>query len=216
MDGSETTSRVTEEESALVLKSGKRSDDSCMESISDDEMFSDEEAELLASVKTLFRPKSKSELQMLADDKKVRLKRTLKKVKVPGPDQEIFFWNPAAKNKVVIGLQLREIEQDMEFLYSGKRKPALDGKMANGYRVGSERHGGRTGEGNVSSESTAGGSSGASGNVPQKRVRSSRNGSSPLSRKFSMHRSRKGWLVCNKCRAAIWPPNSRKHALICG
>lgn len=32
---------------------------------------------------------------------------------------------------------------------------------------------------------------------------------------FDKHETRKGWLVCKKCRASVWPPNIGKHDSTC-
>jgi hypothetical protein len=55
------------------------------------------------------------------------------------------------------------------------------------------------------------------GPSPSKRARASGGGGGGGgdSRMFTKHAEKKGWVVCRKCRTAVWPPNCTKHLQHC-
>lgn len=50
---------------------------------------------------------------------------------------------------------------------------------------------------------------------PVKKSKSGGRGVGSDTRLFTKHTEKKGWVVCNKCRTAVWPPNCNKHLSHC-
>lgn len=163
--------------------------------------LSDDEEELECRVRRYFRVKRQDELDAVisgiadANAKKGRATRGTKG-KPRKILKEVPFSDLRHRKLVPLSLQPGDIDDDLL---------AILGLTPGAFDARKKRKRGAGGDGSQCASDSEHSDRGA---------KKSRN-EAPSGKLFVRHADKKGWVVCRRCAAAVWPPNCAKHAQNC-